>query len=75
MPMKTMLVTRSASCPPSVRRSPRAPSASALFAATTWSTISAVDMFRVRPAWPVAQNGQFMPQPACEDTQRVTRPG
>ena len=30
-------------------------------------------MLRVSPAWPVAQNGQFMPQPACEETHSVTR--
>jgi hypothetical protein len=40
---------------------------------TTWSTISAVDRLRVRPAWPVAQNGQAIPQPAWLDTQTVTR--
>ena len=71
MPMKTMLVTRSSSC----SLGPSSPAAMARFAATTWSTISAVDMLRVSPAWPVAQNGQFMPQPACEDTQSVIRPG
>ena len=27
-------------------------------------TISATDRFRVRPCWPVAQNGQAMPHPA-----------
>ena len=43
--------------------------------ATTWATISAVDRFRVRPAWPVAQNGQPIPQPACDDTHIVTRSG
>ncbi len=42
---------------------------------TTWSTISAVDRLRVSPAWPVAQNGQAMPQPAWLDTQTVTRSG
>jgi phosphoketolase len=31
-------------------------------------------MLRVSPAWPVAQNGQFIPQPAWLDTHRVTRP-
>ncbi len=41
--------------------------------ATTWATISAVDRFLVRPAWPVAQNGQPIPQPACDDTHIVTR--
>src|SRR6202035_4896213 len=39
----------------------------------TWATISAVDRLRVRPAWPVAQNGQPIPQPACDDTHIVTR--
>ena len=43
--------------------------------ATTCSTISAADMLRVRPSWPVAQKGQFMPQPAWLDTQMVTRLG
>ena len=33
---------------------------------TIWCTISAVDRLRSSPACPVAQNGQFMPQPACE---------
>ena len=37
--------------------------------ATTCSTISAVDMLRCRPPWPVAQNGQAMPQPAWLETQ------
>jgi hypothetical protein len=30
---------------------------------------------RVSPAWPVAQNGQAIPHPACEETHIVTRPG
>ncbi len=42
---------------------------------TTWSTISAVVRLRVRPPWPVAQKGQAMPQPACEETHAVTRSG
>jgi hypothetical protein len=46
-----------------------------LAAATTCSTISAVDMLRWRPPWPVAQNGQAMPQPAWLDTQTVARSG
>ena len=75
MPMKTMFVTRGASWPPSRRSPPSSPSEMALLAATTWATISAADMLRVRPAWPVAQNGQFMPHPAWDDTQSVTRPG
>ena len=37
--------------------------------------ISAADMLRVSPAWPVAQNGQFIPQPACDETHSVIRPG
>ena len=32
-------------------------------------------MLRVRPAWPVAQNGQFIPQPAWLEMQIVTRFG
>ncbi len=39
----------------------------------TWSTISAVDMFRWSPPWPVAQNGQAIPHPAWLDTQTVAR--
>lgn len=42
---------------------------------TIWCTISAVDRFRSSPACPVAQNGQFMPQPACEEMHMVTRSG
>ena len=34
-----------------------------------------MDRFLVRPAWPVAQNGQPIPQPACDDTHIVTRSG
>ena len=30
-------------------------------------------MLRVSPACPVAQNGQFIPQPACDETHTVTR--
>ena len=72
MPMKTTLLTRSgsASRPPAI-----SPAARARAPATTCSTISAADMLRVSPAWPVAQNGQFMPQPAWLDTHIVTRPG
>ena len=44
-------------------------------ARTTCSTISAVDRLRVRPAWPVAQNGQAMPQPAWLLTHTVVRSG
>ena len=72
MPMKTTLLTRTglSSRPPAM-----SPAASARAPATTCSTISAVDMLRVSPAWPVAQNGQFMPQPAWLETHIVTRPG
>src|SRR6202007_84048 len=52
---------------------PRRPPARAT--ATTWATISAADRFLVSPAWPVAQNGQAIPQPACDDTHIVTRSG
>ncbi len=45
------------------------------FAFTTCATISAALRFRVRPACPVAQNGQFIPQPAWELMQSVIRPG
>jgi hypothetical protein len=68
IPMKTMLLTRPGPPGISFRASARAP-------ATTCSTISAVDRLRVSPAWPVAQNGQFIPQPACEETHIVTRSG
>ena len=73
MPMNTTLETRPGRAPPgdlapTGRASSRAP-------ATTWATISAVDRLRVRPAWPVAQNGQAIPQPACDDTHIVTRSG
>ena len=44
-------------------------------ASTTWSTISAVLMLRCSPPWPVAQNGQAMPQPAWLETQMVARSG
>ncbi len=68
MPMNTTLLTRPG--PPGT-----SPAASARAPETTCSTISAVDMFRVSPACPVAQNGQFMPHPACDDTHIVTRSG
>ena len=61
MPMKTTLLTRP----------PRA--VSVRCAATTCSTISAVDRLRVSPACPVAQNGHAMPQPAWLLTQTVVR--
>ena len=68
MPMNTTLETRPG--PPGTW-----PSASIRAPATTWATISAVDRFLVSPACPVAQNGQAMPQPACDDTHIVTRSG
>ena len=71
MPMKTTLETRSAPRPAAGDLA----AAQRAGAATTCSTISAVDMLRVRPAWPVAQNGQFIPQPAWLETQMVTRSG
>jgi hypothetical protein len=68
MPMNTTFDTRPG--PPGT-----SPLAIALAPANTWLTISAADRFRVRPAWPVAQNGQAMPQPACDETHIVTRSG
>ena len=68
MPMNTTLETRPGPPGTSPRASDRAP-------ATTCSTISAVDMLRCRPPWPVAQNGQAIPQPACEETHIVARSG
>ena len=68
MPMKTTFDTRPG--PPGT-----APAAMARAPAKTCVTISAADRFLVSPAWPVAQNGQAMPQPACEDTHIVTRSG
>ena len=43
--------------------------------ATTCSTISPVVRWRVKPAWPVAQNEQAMAQPAWVDTHTVARSG
>ena len=40
------------------------PAAHALAAITTCAVISPAVKLRVNPAWPVAQNGQFIPQPA-----------
>ena len=68
MPMNTTLETRPGPPGTSPRASARAP-------ATTCATISAADRFLVSPAWPVAQNGHAIPQPACDDTHMVTRPG
>ncbi|CFS11713.1 Uncharacterised protein [Mycobacterium tuberculosis] len=55
-------------------RSPKS-SRNAAAPARTCSRISAVDRLRVNPPWPVAQNGQAMPQPACEEMQTVLRRG
>ena len=44
-------------------------------ARTTCSTISPVVRWRVKPAWPVAQNEQAMAQPAWVDTHTVARSG
>ena len=66
--MSTTLPTRPGPPATSPRASERAPD-------STCSTISAVDRLRVSPACPVAQNGQFMPQPAWLDTHMVTRSG
>ena len=70
MPMKTTLETREVlvGCAGASCLTARSP-------ATTWATISAVDRFLVSPACPVAQNGQPIPHPACDDTHIVTRSG
>ena len=68
MPMNTTLLTRPGPPAISPRSSARAP-------ASTCSTISAVDRLRVRPACPVAQKGQFIPQPAWDEMQIVARSG
>ena len=73
MPMKTTLLTRSGGVLGAAGE--LAARAATGPRATTCSTISAVDMLRVRPSWPVAQNGQFMPQPAWLEMQMVTRSG
>ncbi len=67
MPMNTTLDSRPGG--------PRPPSLTVAAAARTCSTISAVDRLRRRPPWPVAQNGQAIPQPAWLDTQTVARSG
>ncbi|CNI26977.1 Uncharacterised protein [Mycobacterium tuberculosis] len=64
MPMNTTFESRS----PKSSRSAAAP-------ARTCSRISAVDRLRRSPPWPVAQNGQAMPQPACDEMQIVLRCG
>ena len=51
------------------------PFAIAAAAATAWPMISAAERLRVRPCWPVAQNGQAMPQPAWLEMQTVARSG
>ena len=63
MPMNTTLARR------------RPMSADRREARATCSTISPVVSWRVKPAWPVAQNPQPMAQPAWLDTQAVTRSG
>ena len=68
MPMKTTLDSRPG--PPSI-----SPFAIAAAAATAWPMISAADRLRVSPCWPVAQNGQAMPQPAWLEMQTVARSG
>jgi len=68
MPMKTRLLSRVG--PPG-----SSPSASERDANRTCSMISAVDRLRVRPSWPVAQNGQAIPQPAWLETHSVARSG
>ncbi len=68
MPMKTTLETRPGPPGTSPRWSDRAP-------AITCSTISAVDMLRCSPPWPVAQNGHAIPHPAWLETHMVTRLG
>ena len=68
MPMNTMLLRRPS--PPAT-----SPSRIILAATRTCSIISPVDMLRVRPSLPVAQNGQPMPQPTCEEMHSVVRVG
>src|SRR5215470_17487917 len=76
MPMKTTLETRAcAGLGLGLKGTVGLAVCSARWPATTWATISAVDRLRVSPAWPVAQNGQPIPQPACDDTHIVTRSG
>jgi hypothetical protein len=66
--MNTMFDTRPGPPAISLRAKDWAP-------ASTCPKISAADKFRVNPACPVAQNGQFMPQPAWDEIQIVTRDG
>ena len=53
--------------------SPISPSLQAFAAATICAVISPAVKFRVNPAWPVAQKGQFMPHPACDEMHTVVR--
>ena len=66
MPMKTTLVTLPG--PPGTSPARRRTAAS-----STWATISAEERLRWGPPWPVAQNGQAMPQPACDEMHTVAR--
>ena len=61
IPMNTMLLTR------------RPTSRARRDARTTCSTISPTVRWRVKPAWPVAQNPQAMAQPAWLLTHTVAR--
>ena len=67
MPMNTTFDSRAGS--------PSTPSRAAAAAWRTWSTISAVDRLRSSPPWPVAQNGQAIPQPAWLEMHTVARSG
>ena len=69
MPMNTTLDNRSLPGPSAGM------SRNVTAAARTCSRISAVLRLRVSPPWPVAQNGQAIPQPAWEETQTVLRSG
>jgi hypothetical protein len=66
--MNTMLDNR----PPRAIASPSRSRSSAA-AARTCSRISAADRLRFSPPWPVAQNGQAIPQPACDEMHTVLR--
>ena len=67
MPMKTTLPSRCGVVAGSLRVSRRAHTACAAIS-------PAVRLLR-RPIWPVAQNVHPIAQPACDDTQTVTRSG
>ena len=83
MPMNTTLVNLSPVSLSPVNLSPDSrspadppPSSRRLTAAArTCSRISAVLRLRVSPPCPVAQNGQAIPQPACEEMHTVLRSG